>query len=61
VISADGRWKLFDRVSDGRKELYDLAEDPEEKKDRFRDDTAKAQELEDLLLDFADLRKAASR
>lgn len=59
VISGDGRWKLFDRISDGKKELYDLTEDPEEKKDRFRDQTEKAQELEDLLLDFADLRKAA--
>jgi arylsulfatase A-like enzyme len=59
VISADGRWKLFDRVSDGKKELYDLSEDPEERKDRFRDETAKAQELEDLLLDFGDLRKEA--
>lgn len=60
VISGDGRWKLFDRISDGKKELYDLAADPDEKKDRFRDDPAKAQEMEDLLLDFADLRKAAA-
>jgi choline-sulfatase len=59
VISGDGRWKLFDRVSDGKKELYDLSADPEEREDRFRAEPQIAQEMEDLLLDFQDLRKAA--
>jgi len=60
VISGDGRWKLFDRVSDGKKELYDLQADPDERTDRFAAEPQKAQELEDLLLDFQDLRKTAT-
>jgi choline-sulfatase len=33
MVSGDGRWKLFYRISDSRYELYDLVADPEEKKD----------------------------
>lgn len=33
LVSGDGRWKLFYRISDGRYELYDLAADPDERKD----------------------------
>ena len=35
MISADGAWKLFYRISDRRYELYDLAADPTEQKDLF--------------------------
>jgi arylsulfatase A-like enzyme len=57
VISPDGTWKLFDRISDNRKELYNLAEDPEERVDRGRQAKDKLHELEDLLLELTDLRK----
>jgi arylsulfatase A-like enzyme len=58
VMAGDGRWKLFDRVSDNRKELYDLVADPEERKDLYRASADRARELEDLLLDFQDRLKA---
>jgi arylsulfatase A-like enzyme len=60
VVSPDGRWKLFDRISDGKKELYDLVADPEERTDLFRKERATAEALEDLLHELADLRKSGA-
>jgi arylsulfatase A-like enzyme len=52
MISADGKWKLFDRTSDNLTELYDLENDPEERHDLFdqRQDIAKP--MEDQLDEF---------
>jgi arylsulfatase A-like enzyme len=44
MISGDGRWKVFYRISDSRFELYDLTADPEEKNDLWGKDGSRAGE-----------------
>lgn len=55
VISADGKWKLVDRISENTKEVYDLVEDVEERKDLYRADGPVTQELDALLQEFVNV------
>ena len=60
VVSGDGAWKLINVISQRRFELYDLAGDPGEKQDRFRDASAAAARatMEQLLLDWVEVTLA---
>ncbi|MCA9679072.1 MAG: sulfatase, partial [Myxococcales bacterium] len=55
ITSADGKWKLFDRVSDHKVELYDLTADPAEKQDVYTAHPDVAKQLEAQLLDFVEV------
>ncbi|RMH41988.1 MAG: hypothetical protein D6689_09535 [Deltaproteobacteria bacterium] len=55
MVTADGRWKIIYRISDNRWELYDLADDPEERVDRFAADPARAAALRDRLLEWIEV------
>lgn len=60
AVSADGAWKLINVLSQRRMELYDLAGDPGEQRDRFADASAadaKAQ-MQQLLLDWVEVTLA---
>jgi arylsulfatase A-like enzyme len=46
----EGDWKLLEFFEDGRRELYNLAEDVGEKKDRAKEEPARVKALHDKLL-----------
>jgi len=52
MISGDGAWKLFYRMSDSRFELYDLAADPEEKKNLWDERPADGKRMQAALLEW---------
>jgi len=60
AVSGDGAWKLINVLSQRRMELYDLANDPGEKQDRFGDRAAAADRatMEKLLLDWVEVTLA---
>ncbi len=60
AISGDGAWKLFDRISDGKQELYDLRVDAEERTDLWSKDKAAAARMQALLLDFVEVTLAGA-
>jgi arylsulfatase A-like enzyme len=49
MLEGDGRWKLIYRLSDARFELYDLASDPGEQRDLYRERPDDARRLEQAL------------
>lgn len=60
AVSADGAWKIINVLSQRRKELYDLASDPKEQRDRYGDPAAadaKAK-MEALLLEWVEVTLA---
>jgi hypothetical protein len=48
MVSADGQYNVFHRISDSRWEVYDLIQDPEERSDLVGKDP-KAKELQQQL------------
>jgi arylsulfatase A-like enzyme len=54
MVTGDGKWKLFHRIGDGRFELYNLADDPGETRDRYAAEPELARKLTDQLLDWAE-------
>ena len=60
AVSGDGAWKLHDILSQRRRELYRLADDPAEAKDLWGKAEAAAdqQRMVDLLLEFAEVTLA---
>lgn len=60
AVSADGAWKLINVLSQRRMELYDLASDPGEQRDRFGDAGAAAakEQMQKLLLDWVEVTLA---
>ena len=52
MITADGAWKLYYRVSDKRYEMYDLRADPNETKDLWTTDAAQAELLKAQMTDW---------
>lgn len=60
AVSADGAWKLINVLSQRRMELYDLANDPGEQRDRFGDASAAAakEQMQKLLLDWVEVTLA---
>jgi arylsulfatase A-like enzyme len=59
MVSADGKWKLFDRVSDNQSELYDLAADPEERDDVFTANKDVADQMASEMAKFFAIAAAA--
>lgn len=60
AVAADGAWKIINIVSQRRTELYELATDPKEQRDRYRDPAAaeaKAR-MEALLLEWVEVTLA---
>ncbi|MBP6848957.1 MAG: sulfatase-like hydrolase/transferase [Kofleriaceae bacterium] len=60
AVSADGAWKLINVLSQRRMELYDLAGDPGEQRDRWNDASAAAakEQMQKLLLDWVEVTLA---
>lgn len=60
AVSGDGAWKLVNVISQRRFELYDLAKDPGEERDRFGDPAAAEARarMEKLLLDWVEVTLA---
>jgi choline-sulfatase len=60
AVSADGGWKLHHIVSQRRRELYRLSDDPVEKKNLWgkADVAAEQQKMVDLLLEFVEVTLA---
>ena len=55
MVSADGRHKLYYRTSDKRFELYDLQEDPEERRNLYSKQSELAKQLEDSLIEWIEV------
>ena len=47
-----GSWKYIEGLAEGRRELYDLARDPGERKNRFTEEPARAAALADRVQGF---------
>jgi choline-sulfatase len=52
MITADGAWKLYYRISDKRYEMYDLRTDPGEQTDLWTSNTAQAELLKAQMTDW---------
>jgi choline-sulfatase len=55
LISGDGRWKLFYRISDSRFELYDLSKDADEQKDLWSSAPEDGKKLQAEMLEWIEV------